>query len=111
MLRQHSVVSDRQQGTLPGSNTGPPLLRAQRQIQRGRPNYVFSLDVRKAFDEEAALCVAVGSRYHRVPRCVEQARQSQADREVVQPDQRGFAMMRAQTLSRRDHGRRGSLTR
>ena len=37
-------------GALPGSNTGPPLFMAQRQLQRGRPNYVFSFDARKAFD-------------------------------------------------------------
>ena len=44
------MVSDWQQGALPGSNTGPPLFMAQRQLQRGRPNYVFSFDARKAFD-------------------------------------------------------------
>ena len=46
----HGVVSDWQQGALPGSNTGPPLFMAQQQLQRGRPNYVFSFDARKAFD-------------------------------------------------------------
>ena len=50
VLRRHSVVSDWQQGALPGSNTGPPLFMAQRQLQRGRPNYVFSFDARKAFN-------------------------------------------------------------
>ena len=50
VLTQHAVVSDWQQGALPGSNTGPRLFMAQRQLQRGRPNYVFSLDARKAFD-------------------------------------------------------------
>ena len=44
------MVSDWQQGALPGSNTGPPLFMAQRQLQRGRPNCVFSFDARKAFD-------------------------------------------------------------
>ena len=44
------MVSDWQQGPLPGSNTGPPLFMAQRQLQRGRPNYVFSFDARKALD-------------------------------------------------------------
>ena len=50
VLTRHGVVSDWQRGALPGSNTGPPLFMAQRQLQRGRPNYVFSLDTRKAFD-------------------------------------------------------------
>ena len=44
------MVSDWQQGALPGSNTSPPLFMAQQQLQRGRPNYVFSFDARKAFD-------------------------------------------------------------
>ena len=50
VLTRHGLVSDWQPGALPGSNTGPPLLMAQRQLQRGRPNYVFSFDARKAFD-------------------------------------------------------------
>ena len=50
VLTRHGVVSDWQQGALPGSNTGPPLFMAQQQLQRGRPNYVFSFDARKAFD-------------------------------------------------------------
>ena len=50
VLTGHGVVSDWQQGALPGSNTGPPLFMAQRQLQRGRPNYVFSFDARKAFN-------------------------------------------------------------
>ena len=50
MLTRHGVVSDWQQGALPGSNTGPPLFMAQRQLQRGRPNYVFSFDACKALD-------------------------------------------------------------
>ena len=50
VLTRHGVVSDWQQGALPGSNTGPPLFMAQWQLQRGRPNYVFSFDARKAFD-------------------------------------------------------------
>ena len=50
VLTGHGVVSDRQQGASLGSNTGPPLFMAQRQLQRGRPNYVFSFDARKAFD-------------------------------------------------------------
>ena len=44
------MVSDWQQGALPGSNTVPPLLMAQRQLQREKPNYVFCFDARKAFD-------------------------------------------------------------
>ena len=50
VLNWHGVVSDWQQGALPGSNTGPPLFMAQWQLQRGRPNYVFSCNARKAFD-------------------------------------------------------------
>ena len=50
VLTRHRVVSDWQQGALPGSNTGPPLFMAQRQLQRWRPNYVFSFDACKAFD-------------------------------------------------------------
>ena len=38
VLTRHGGVSDWQQGALPGSNTGPPLFMAQRQLQRGRPN-------------------------------------------------------------------------
>ena len=50
VLTRHGVVRDWQHGALPGSNTGPPLFMAQRQLQRGRPDYVFSFDARKAFD-------------------------------------------------------------
>ena len=50
VFTRQGVVSDWQQGALPGSNTAPPLFMAQRQLQQGRPNYVFSLDARKAFD-------------------------------------------------------------
>ena len=44
------MVSDWQEGALPGSNIGHPLFMAQRQLQRGRPNYVFSFNASKAFD-------------------------------------------------------------
>ena len=50
VLTRHGVVIDWQQGALPGSNTGPPLFMAQRQLQRGTPNYVFSFDARKDFN-------------------------------------------------------------
>ena len=50
VLTRHGVVSDWQQGALPGSNTSPPLFMAQRQLQQGRPSYVFSFDARKAFE-------------------------------------------------------------
>ena len=50
VLTRHGVVSDWQQGALPGSNTCPPLFMAQRQLQQGKPKYVFSFDARKAFD-------------------------------------------------------------
>ena len=50
VLTRHGVVSDWQQGALPGSNTSPPLFMAQRQLQQGRPNYVSSFDARKASD-------------------------------------------------------------
>ena len=49
VLTPHEVVSDWQQGALPRSNTSPPLFMVQQQLQRGRPNYVFSCDARKAF--------------------------------------------------------------
>ena len=42
-LTRHGVVSDWQQGALPGSNTGPPLLMAQRQRQRQRQDGDFPL--------------------------------------------------------------------
>ena len=44
------MVSDWQQGAIPGSYTGPPLFMAQRQLQRGRPTNVFPFDIVKAFD-------------------------------------------------------------
>ena len=47
---RHGVTRDWHQGALPCSNTGPPLFMAQRQLQRGRPNYFFSFDARKALD-------------------------------------------------------------
>ena len=50
VLTRHGVVSDWQQGAPPGSNTGPPLFMAQRQLERGRPYYIFSFDACKAFD-------------------------------------------------------------
>ena len=50
VLTPQGVVSDWQQGALSGSNTAPLLFMAQRQLQRGRPNYVFSFNARKAFD-------------------------------------------------------------
>ena len=50
VLTRHGVVSDWQQGALPGSSTGPPLFMAQQQLQRGEPNYVSSFNVRKALD-------------------------------------------------------------
>ena len=50
VLTRHGVVSDWQQGALPYSNTGSSLFMAQRQLKRGRPNYVFSFNARKAFD-------------------------------------------------------------
>ena len=50
VLTRHGKVSDWHLGALPGSNTGPSLFMAQRHLQRGKPNYVFSFDARKAFD-------------------------------------------------------------
>ena len=50
VLTRYGMVRDWQQGGLPGSNTGPPLLIAQRQLQRGKPHYVFHFDARKALD-------------------------------------------------------------
>ena len=37
-------------GPSPAPIPPPPLFMAQRQLQRGRPNYAFSFDARKAFD-------------------------------------------------------------
>ena len=54
VLTRHGVVSYWQQGALPGSNTGPPLFMAQRQLQLGRPNYVFSFDARKGLRHRPA---------------------------------------------------------
>ena len=50
VLTRHGVFSDWKQGALPGSNTGPPLFAAQRQLERGKPNYIFSFDARKTFN-------------------------------------------------------------
>ena len=50
VLTRLDVVSDWQQEALPCSNTGPPLFMVQQQLRRGRPNYVFFLDARKAFN-------------------------------------------------------------
>ena len=50
VLTRHGVVRDWQQGALPGSNTAPPLFMAQRHLQWGRPNYVFSFNACKALD-------------------------------------------------------------
>ena len=50
VLTRHGVVSDWQQGALPGSNIGTRLFMVQRQLKRGRPNYVFSFDACKAFN-------------------------------------------------------------
>ena len=50
VLTRHGVVSEWQQGALPGSNNSPPLFMAQRQLKRGKPNYIFSFDACKAFD-------------------------------------------------------------
>ena len=50
VLTRHGVVSDWQQGALPGSNTGLTLFMAQRQLERGSPTNVFSFEACKAFD-------------------------------------------------------------
>ena len=70
VLTRHRVVSDWQQGALPGSNTGPPLFMAQRQLQQGRPNYVFSFDARKALDTAPHGALHLILRHLSVPRDV-----------------------------------------
>ena len=67
VLKRHGVVSDWQQGALLGSNTGSPLFMSQRQLQRGRPNYIFSFDARKAFDTAAHSALHLISRHLSVP--------------------------------------------
>ena len=49
VLRQHGVVCDWLQAALPGSNTGSLLFMAQRQLQRGEPNYLMPFHARKGF--------------------------------------------------------------
>ena len=93
-------------GTQPGRQGGFILRGGDR-----RPQAVLDGRGLGVVREEAALRVAVGGGHRRASRCAEETRQGQADREVVRADPWGCAMPRAQTLSRRDHGRRGSLTR
>ena len=57
--------------------------------------------------EEAAFRVAVGGGHRRVPRCAEEARQGQADREVVRADHLGVchaAMPRRSPAGTRQEG-------
>ena len=92
-------------GTQPGRQGGFILRGSDR-----RPQAVLDGRGLGVVREETALRVAVGGGHRCAPCCAEEARQGQADREVVRADHPGCAMPRAQTLSRRDHGRRGSLT-
>ena len=50
VLTRYGVVTDWEQGALPGNNTMAPLFMAQQQLQRKKPNCVFSFDARKSFD-------------------------------------------------------------
>ena len=70
VLTRHGVVSDWQQGALPGSNTGLPLFMAQRRLQRGRPNYVLSFDARKAFNRAPHSALHLILRHLSVPLAV-----------------------------------------
>ena len=70
VLTRYGVVSDWQQGSLPGSNTGPPLFMAQRQLQQGKPNYVFSFEARKAFNTAPHTALHLILRHLSVPLAV-----------------------------------------
>ena len=48
VLTRCGLVSAWQPGAIPGLHTGPTLFMAQRQLQRGKANNVFSFDARKA---------------------------------------------------------------
>ena len=61
--------------------------------------------------EEAALRVAVGGGGRRCPAALRRPGSARRTGRWSHPTTWGFAMPRAQTLYRRDHSRRGSLTR
>ena len=71
-------------GTQPGRQGGFILRGGDR-----RPQAVLDGRGLGAVREEAALRVAVGSGHRRAPRCAEETRQGQADREVVRADHLG----------------------
>ena len=51
VLTQNGMVSDWQQGVLCGSNTPPPpVFMAQRELLRGKSNYIFTFCEREAFN-------------------------------------------------------------
>ena len=93
-------------GTQPGRQGGFILRGGDR-----RPQAVLDGHGLGVVREEAALRVAVVGGHCRAPCCAEKAWQVQADREVVRADHLRVCHAASQTLSRRDHGRSGSLTR
>ena len=68
-------------GTQPGRQGGFILRGGDR-----RPPAVLDGRGLGVVREEAALCVALGGGHRRAPRCAEETRQGQADREVVRAD-------------------------
>ena len=68
VLTRHSLVSDWQRGALPASNTGLPLFMAQRQLQWGQPNCVFSFHTRQAFDTATHRALHLILRHLSMPR-------------------------------------------
>ena len=82
--RGHGPVGVLLCGTQPGRQGGFILRGGDR-----RPQAVWNGRGLGIVQEEAALRLAVGGGHRRAPRCVEAARQGQADREVVRADHLG----------------------
>ena len=82
--RGHGPIGVLLCGTQPGRQGGFILRSPDR-----RPQVVLDGRGLGVVREEAALRVAVGVGHRRAPRCVEEARQGQADREVVRTDHLG----------------------
>ena len=82
--RGHGPVGVLLRGTQPGRQGGFILRGGDR-----RPQAVLDGRGLGVVQEEAALRVAVGGGHRRAPRCVEEARQGEADREVVRADHLG----------------------
>ena len=82
--RGHGLVGVLLCGTQPGRQGGFILRGGDR-----RPRAVVDRCGLGVVREEAALRVAVGGGHRRAPRCVEEARQGEPDREVVRADHLG----------------------